>query len=99
VYQQKVLVHYADGTTAPVVLTQWAMGQFAQWSARQGLAVDLSNPGLMGVVMMRYQAYCELHRDPSKPRPSFEKWDMTVSEVEPEGDDEPVDPTGTASGG
>lgn len=98
-YQQKATVSFIDGTEKSVVLTQWSMGQFAQWSARQGLTVDLGNPGLMGVVMMRYQAYCELHRDPNAPRPSFDKWDMTVSEVDPEGDDEPVDPTGTASGG
>jgi hypothetical protein len=99
VYQQRVVVRYVDGTEKRVSVTQWAMGQFAQWSARQGMSVDLGNPGLLGIVMLRYQAYCELHRDPSLPRPSFEKWDMTVSEVEPEGDDEPVDPTGTASGG
>lgn len=99
-YQQRVAIRYVDGTEKTATLSQWSMGQFAQWSARQGLAVDLGNPGLMGVVMLRYQAYCELHRDPSSPRPSFEKWDVTVAEVDPEEDPEPVYPTQPeASGG
>jgi hypothetical protein len=92
-YAQKVAVHFADGTEKDVVLSQWSMGQFAQYAARSGLAVDIQNPGLMGVVMLRYQAYCELHRDPTTARPSFDKWDFTVQEVEPITEAEPVDPT------
>lgn len=99
-YQQKVAVHYADGTATETTLTQWSMGQFAQWASRQGIAFDTDNPGLVGVVMMRYQAYCEIHRDPTKPRASFDKWDATVNEVDPLEDAEPVDPTqpGTSGG-
>lgn len=92
-YAQKVSINFVDGTSKEAVLTQWSMGQFAQWAARAGLQVDIQNPGLMGVVMLRYQAYCELHRDPTVARPSFEKWDFTVQEVEPVTDVEPVDPT------
>jgi hypothetical protein len=98
-YAQRVNVHYVDGTTSEVVLTQWSMGQFAQYGQTKGWNVDLSNPGLLGLVMLRYQVYCEIHRDPNKPRPSFDKWDMTVQEVEPITDAEPVDPTGTAPSG
>ena len=90
-YQQKAVVHFVDDTSKDVVLTQWSMGQFAQWASRQGLKVDINDPGLMGVVMMRYQAFCELHRDAATV-PSFDKWDRTVAEVEPEVS-EPVDPT------
>lgn len=96
-YQQRVAIRYTDGTEREAVLTQWSMGQFAQWATRQGLTVDTSNPGLMGVVMLRYQAYCEQHRDPTVARPAFDKWDLTVAEVDPLGVDEPVDPTRTAA--
>jgi len=93
VYAQQVKVFFADGTEKDVVLSQWSMGQFAQWAARNSLTVDIQNPGLLGVVMLRYQAYCELHRDPTVARPAFEKWDFTVLEVEPVNEAEPVDPT------
>lgn len=93
-FAQQVVIRYADGTEKPATLTQWSMGQFAQWSIRQGFDVDINNPGLMGVVMLRYQAYCELHRDPNAVRPSFDKWDATVAEVDPVQEAEPVGPTG-----
>jgi hypothetical protein len=92
-YAQKVVVHFADGSEKDVTLTQWSMGQFGQWAARQGLKVDLSEPGLMGVVMLRFQAFAELHRDPNMPRVSFDKWDLTVLEVEPSEESAEVDPT------
>lgn len=97
-YQQNVTVHYIDGSSKEVVLTQWSMGQFAQWSARQGLSINTGDPGLMGLVMMRYQAYCELHRDGGA-TPSFDKWDRTVAEVDPVGEPDAVDPTQTAASG
>jgi hypothetical protein len=99
VYAQQVKVHFADGTEKDVVLSQWSMGQFAQWSARNGLNVDIQSPGLMGVVMLRFQAFCELHRDPQVAKPTFEKWDFTVQEVEPITEAEPVDPTGPEPSG
>lgn len=92
-YSQRVTVHYADGTETQTVLTQWSMGQFAQYSAKQGWAMDMQNPGLLGVVMLRYQAYAELHRDPTKARPAFDRWDMTVSEIEPQEDPKEETPT------
>jgi hypothetical protein len=95
VFAQKVAITFVDGTSKDVVLSQWSIGQFAQWAARQGLAVDVGAPGLLGVVMLRYQAYCELHRDPSTPRASFDRWDMTVDSVDPE-EPEAVDPTEAA---
>lgn len=92
-FSQKVKVLYTDGTEAELSLTQWSMGQFGQYAQSKGWKVDMQDPGLMAVVMLRYQAYCELHRDPTKPRAVFDKWDMTVAEVEPLEDAEPVDPT------
>lgn len=92
-YQVKATVHYVDGTTADVVLTQWSIGQFAQYASRNGLKFDTENPGLMALVMARFQAYAELFRDPTKPRTTFDKWDLTVSEVEKLNEDEVVDPT------
>jgi len=96
VFQQKVTVHFVDGTQKDLTLTQWSMGQFGQYASRQGWEVDMGNPGLLAVVMLRYQAYCELHRDPNVPRPKFDAWDMTVNEVDPESEPEPVDPTPAA---
>ena len=98
-YSQKVTVHYTDGTDTDVVLTQWSMGQFGQYAQSKGWRVDMQDPGLLALVMLRYQAYCELHRDPTKPRATFDKWDMTVTEVEPVEEPAEVDPTGPASGG
>lgn len=94
-YQQSVTINYLDGTSKSVSLTQWSLGQFAQWASRQGLKVDISDPGLMSVLMMRFQAYAELHRDANgSPVPAFDKWDRTVVEVESAQDsDSSVDPT------
>lgn len=92
-YSQKVTITYQDGSRADAVLTQWSMGQFAQYASSKGWKVDLRDPGLLSLVMLRYQAYCEIHRDPNKPRASFDKWDMTVQEVEPLDDPEQADPT------
>ncbi len=98
-FSQKVTVHYTDGTEKDIVLTQWSIGQFSQFAQSKGWKIDASDPGLMALVMLRYQAYCELHRDPTMPRPSFDRWDMTVSEVDPEDDesDGSVDPTETVT--
>jgi hypothetical protein len=96
---QKVTIHYVDGTDTQVTLTQWSMGQFAQYGQSKGWTIDMQKPGLLAVVMLRYQAYCELHRDPTKPRAQFDRWDMTVAEVEPEGEPEAVDPTEPAPSG
>ena len=96
-YRQQVRVHYADGTTADTVLTQWAMSQWAMYAARQGLEFkDVNNPGLLGVTSFRFQACAELQRPPGTPKVSFEKWDATVDEVEVLGDAEQADPTQTA---
>lgn len=92
-FRQEITVHYVDGGSENVVLTQWSIGQFGQWAARQKLPYDAQNPGAMAVVMLRFQAYAEIHRDPAKTRPAFDKWDATVLEVSAEGDIEEVDPT------
>lgn len=92
-FQQKVTVHFGDGTEKDLTLTQWSMGQFGQYASKQGWKVSMQDPGLLAVVMLRYQAYCELHRDPTQPRPQFDKWDMTVDEVNPAEEPEQVDPT------
>jgi hypothetical protein len=93
-FAQKVTVHYSDGTSKDVTLTQWSIGQFAQYAQNKGWTIDPRNPGLLSVTMLRFQAYAELHRDPATPRAQFDKWDATVAEVEPEeGSDGTVDPT------
>lgn len=96
-YAQPVTVRYADGTSTDLVLTQWAIGQFAQFAQSRGWNVDPANPGLISMVMVRYQAYCELHRDPTKPKPSFDKWDATVNEVEVADEEAEVTPTETVT--
>jgi hypothetical protein len=94
-FAQKVAVHFADGTSKEVTLTQWSIGQFAQYAQHKGWKVDASAPGLMAVTMLRFQAFAELHRDPGTKRPTFDAWDLTVAEVEPEESPE-VDPTSAA---
>jgi hypothetical protein len=81
------------------MLTQWAIGQFGVYAAMKGWKFDPTQPGLLGVTMLRYQAWCEKHRDTKGPRPSYDVWDLTVDSVDPVGDDA-VDPTpGAPSGG
>jgi hypothetical protein len=93
-FAQKVEVLFSDGTSKQVTLTQWSIGQFAQYAQNKGWSIDPKNPGLLAVTMLRFQAYAELHRDPSIPKVQFDKWDMTVAEVTPEEDsDGSVDPT------
>lgn len=91
---QKVTVTYFDETTAETVITQWSMSQFALWANAKGLKVDMSNPGLMGVVMFRYQAWAEVHRG-SQHRPTFDAWDATVLSVDPVEEPTEADPTET----
>lgn len=92
-YLQRVLVTYLDGTTKEVACTQWALGQFAQYANRQGWKVDIQNPGLMSLPMLRFQAFAELHRDVNAPKVAFDKWDLTVSDVSPVEEENTPDPT------
>lgn len=85
-YATPVRVVFRDGTEQDVVCTQWALSQFAVHAMVKGWQVDLEQPGLMAVTMMRFQAWAELHRD-AKTRPSFEVWDATVNAVEVQTDD------------
>jgi hypothetical protein len=96
-FAQRVTITYRDGTTATTTLTQWSMSQFAVHAQAKGWTIDLANPGLLGVTMLRYQAWCELHRDPNTPRPAFDAWDGTVDDVEPAEAPAPVDPTQPAT--
>lgn len=98
-FKQELKVHYRDGTCVDVTATQWALGQYIQWAQGQKIPVnDPQNMGLQALVMTRYQAYAELHRD-SKTVPQFKVWDATVDEVETVGVED-VDPTqlGTSGG-
>jgi hypothetical protein len=97
-FAQKVTVHFADGTSKQATLTQWSIGQFAQYAQNKGWSLDPQKPGLLAVTMLRFQAFAELHRDPKAPRPTFDAWDLTVAEVEPEGESE-VDPTEPGTSG
>jgi hypothetical protein len=91
-FSQKVTVRFLDGTEKDVTLTQWSIGQFAQYAQNKGWSMDPQNPGLLAITMLRFQAFAELHRDPTAARPAFDKWDFTVAEVEPQ-EDSGVDPT------
>jgi hypothetical protein len=92
VFAQRVTVHFTDGSTREVTLTQWSIGQFAQYAQNKGWNIDPNSPGLLSITMLRFQAYAELHRDPNTARPTFDKWDLTVAEVEPVGESD-VSPT------
>lgn len=80
---QKLTVNFLDGTVKEVVATQWSMGQWAVFCSRQGIKFDLEDPGLLMLVMLRYQAWAEIHRVKGAGTvvPSFDVWDMTVDEV------------------
>jgi hypothetical protein len=92
---QKVAVNYTDGTTKEVVLTQWAMSQWAVYCSRNGIHFDAKNPGLLALTMMRYQAWAEMHRamGPNTIAPKYETWDFTVNSVDAIGEPEEVFPT------
>ena len=91
--RQALTVTFRDGTVKDVTATQWSLGRFAEYAGRKGITVDLANPGLQGLLMLRYQAFAELHRTTDgKASPSFDRWDATVDEVTPV-DAEKVDPT------
>lgn len=94
---QRAVIRYLDGTKAEATLTQWSMGQWAVFCSRQGIKFDPSEPGLLVLVMLRYQAWAELHRvrGPNAIVPSFDAWDMTVEEVETPDEPQEVFPTVT----
>jgi hypothetical protein len=96
-FEQRVAVHYRDGTEKEAVLTQWSVGQFGQWSMRQGFNIDPANPGLASILMLRFQAFAELHRGVNGATPSFPTWDLTVTEVEPLDEEQEADPTQTGT--
>lgn len=92
---QKVVVKYRDESEATTYLTQYSLSQFAMYCSKNGIAFDMKTGGLMAITMLRYQAYSELFSDPKFPRPSFDKWDATVLEVNPVGEPETANPTQT----
>ncbi len=98
-YSQRLAVVYADGTQTEVTVTQWAFAQWAAYASGKGFKFDLSNVAAdpLALLMIRYQAYAQLHRDPGTPRPKFEVWDVTVDDVSPVGEAQPADPTETAT--
>jgi len=98
-FTTKVNVTYRDGSVTTTTLTQWSMAQFGTHCQMKGWSFDLTNPGLLGVQMLRYQAWAELHRDPGTPRPAFDAWDLTVDSVEPVEEPAVADPTQTATSG
>jgi len=98
VISQRVTISYVDGSTRDVTLTQWSAAQFALYGHQKGWpSFDLHNNPLLSVLCARYQAWAEIHRDPSTPRPSFEVWDLTVNELEAIEEPEPADPTPPAT--
>ena len=81
-YSQQVTISFRDGSTKDTTVTQWAMSQWALYALSRGWKVDVESPGLIAIVMLRYQAWAELHRDVNGARPSFEVWDGTVDSVD-----------------
>jgi exosome complex RNA-binding protein Rrp4 len=98
-FAQRVTVNYVDGSSREVTCTQWSIGQFAQYAQNKGWTIDPSSPGLLAITMLRFQAFAELHRDPTTARPTFDKWDLTVAEVTPVGEAAEVDPTQSVPSG
>lgn len=95
-FVQKVKVTYVDGTVSEVTLDQWSIGQWAQYATRQGLKMDIEKPGILAVLMLRFQAWAQQYREAST-KPGFDVWDKTVVEVTPEEEPEEADPTQTAT--
>lgn len=93
-FQQRVTVTYLDGTTAEATLDQYSISQFANFCASKGLKFDASNPGLMAVTMLRFQAWAQIHRGQTGATPSYTVWDQSVASVDAVEDPQPVDPTG-----
>lgn len=93
-FRQTLRVHFNDGTTSEVTVTQWAMSR-ASLHAAQKWGINDPELGIMALPLLRYMAFAELHRDPTKPAASFDRWDLTVDEVEDvtAGDPTDVDPT------
>ena len=93
-------VHYRDGTSKDVSATQYAVSAFAVYAAKSGLVIkNPQDPGMLGIVQLRYMAYAELQRDaPQGKRLGFDSWSLTVDEVTgPEQPPEPPDPTRPAT--
>lgn len=90
-YEQPIEIHYRDGRVEEIHLTQYSLGAFSVWANRQKINVDPNSPGLMAVLMLRYQAYAERFVA-EKTKPSFDLWDQTVLEVVM-GEPNQVDPT------
>lgn len=95
---QRVTVRFTDGTETEQFITQYEMGQFDMWVARQGLTPANGTNAIqaMPIVFMRYGAYIATFRGSPAGRPKFDAWDETVLEVDTE-DTEPLDPTETAT--
>lgn len=92
---QRAIIEYRDGTQAEVTLTQWSIGQWAVFCARQRIKFDPEDPGLLMLVMLRYQSWAELHRSKGSGTivPSFDAWDMTVDEIDLPDEPDEVFPT------
>lgn len=92
-FQQNVTVHYVDGSQKGVTLDQWSIGQWSAYASKMGWNLDPNQPGMLAILMLRFQAYAELHRDVNGARPAFDIWDRTVREVEPQDEPQEADPT------
>ena len=90
-------VKYRDDTEAFTYLTQYSLSQFAIYCQMKGWEFNAEKPGLLGILMIRFQAWAEMFSDVSQPRPAFEKWDSTVLSVDPVGKPESPDPTQRAA--
>ena len=93
--QQRVTVHYLDGHTEEAVITQYDVGQFDRWAARNGFSPSKAGRVLMQelpILFLRFGAWSALFRSVTTGKPSFDSWDPTVVEVEAEDDAKP-DPT------
>ena len=85
-FQQRAHVHYLDGTTETVTLTQWAIGQFDMWAMKRGWSPSRADRALIQerpILFLRFAAWATLFRD-APTKTGFDEWDRTVVEVETE---------------
>ena len=89
--QFDVKVEYRDGTTIALVADQYAVSQWEQWAAKNGLHPDPSNAGALMNTQLRVMAWAEAQRDATT-KQSFTVWERTVANVVV-GDVSGADPT------
>lgn len=90
-------ITYADGRTAAVDATQYAVAEYGQHCLAAGIVpppIDGAR-SVADMMQIRYMAWAELARHDRR-MPGFDAWNRTVDEVSSAREPVPVDPTGPA---